>query len=370
MENLYKKIPILIAVLFFILITAWFFMGNLFVNPHTSTGRLPVVDFSKDYPQKKMHLQDIANLEYIPLETTKDVLFSEHARLSYVSDNYILVYEPLRGDIFIFHTTGKLFSHFNHKGGSGQEYAWIGGAGVIFDEKNEEIFVCHNSIQVYSLNGKFKRTLRVNTIRHESKVSNFDDEAFLIYDDMLTEPDRNEGAEKPYRLLSKTDGSLISVLNISLPKRYSSRIAQVEGKNWRPLLIYYLRNPHYGQDIMIADISSDTLYQLTQDKKLTPLLTRKPSVHASEPRLVWTTFLTTDRFILIGAFLLDFNSKGGRIPTFMYEFDTGEISKPLILDYDLRDWRIDSSPSTMDKNMTAELIQASSIIQAYKRQQL
>jgi len=59
----------------------------------------------------------------------------------------------------------------------------------------------------------------------------------------------------------------------------------------------------------------------------------------------------------------------------MYEFETGEISELSILDYDydvgsrMRNWRPRSSPA-IAKNMTAELIWPSSIINAYKAKQL
>ena len=135
---------------------------------------------------------------------------------------------------------------------------------------------------------------------------------------------------------------------------------------------------HYGQDLVIMDISSDTLFLLSPNKGLTPILTRKPSVHASEPRNIWTPFFTTDKFIQFGTFLLDFNSKGGGpMPTFMYDFKTGEISKLSILDAELGvkpwgsldEWGPGWTPS-IAKNMAAEMIQASSMIEAYQKKRL
>jgi len=353
-----------------VLQTLFFLMGSQLMSSQSKTVNLPVIDFSKNYPTKDIRLQDIADTEYIPLETTSDILLSDNAELSFVSDNYILVCEPLLGDIFVFNRTGKIYAHFNHKGQSGQEYPWIRYA--IFDERNEEIFVCNQSIQVYSLKGKYKRTLKINTQKYESTVYNFDDNALLVYDDLNIDPGlKFNPKRKPYRLMSKKDGSLISVLNIDLPKRYSTRIAKIEKSSWRPIQMYFPSNVHYGHDFMIADISSDTLYMLTQNKKITPLLVRKPSVHASEPRKVWTTLLTTDKFMIIGAVVLDFNSKGGKFPAWIYEFKTGKIYKEDISDSESERgiWRIISSPATA-KNMTAQLVQAPSIINTYKRKQL
>lgn len=99
------------------------------------------VDFSKNYPQKKMRLQDMADIEYVALETTDDILLGGSSTLSAVTDKYILVHEVQRGDIFLFdRKTGKLFSYFNHQGQSGQEYFWIMN-GTVLDEKKEEILL-------------------------------------------------------------------------------------------------------------------------------------------------------------------------------------------------------------------------------------
>lgn len=359
-----------------ILLVFIFFQGSQVISSQSRKVNLPVFDISKNYPQKKLILQDIADIEYVPLETTDDVLLSGGVVLSYISDKYILLHEPTLGDVFVFDRMGRLYSHFNHLGQSGFEYQWIN-TGVILDEKNEEIYVCSQVIQVYSLRGTYKRTLKINTFENEMNIFNFDDKSLLIYYDVNIEPGHEHKTKKdPYRLVSKKDGSLISVLNIHLPKRYSNAIPIIEKSGWHAIKYFYPRNPYYGQDLMIADISSDTLFLVSPSKGVTPILTRKPSVHAVDPKNVWTIYATTDKFIIIGMILLDFNSKGGRIPLFMYEYETGEISKVLISDSELETnplgsgrWGPNASPA-ITKNRVAELFQASSILEAFNGKRL
>ena len=358
-----------------ILLISFIIIRSQAISPQSKTGDFPVIDISKQYPSKKIDLQGIADIEYIPLETTDEILLSDKAVLSYVSDKYILIHEPLLGDIFVFNRTGGIYTYFNNKGQSGQEYLRIS-AGVIFDEENEEIFVCSQHIQVYSLNGEYKRTLKKNTLPDGTKVFDFNDEALFVYDDVIIDP-RFEGntKKKPYTFISKKDGNVISVLDIHFPIRYSTHIAKIEKNSWRPIGFYLSGGSMYdGQDFMIADMSSDTLYRLTQNKELTPILIRHPSVHASkEQRKVWTTLMTTDKFILIGVLTLDFNNskRGGRIPILMYKFETGEISEISFSDSenDRGKWGPSKSPA-IAKNMTAELIQAPEIINAYKKKLL
>lgn len=355
-----------------LLLTVFFLMFSRVASSQSSGGDLPVFDLNKQYPKKEKVLQEIADIEYVALETTDDVLLSGRPILSAVTDHYILIHEETLGDVYVFDRSGKIYSHFNHKGPSALEYGWIGSAGTILDEKQKEIYVCARSIQVYSLTGEYKRTLPLNTLDKELKVYNFDDESLLLYNGVIAGVGmKNKYKKNPYSLISKKDGSELSVVDIYLPERYSNMIVKKENNRERSTMIYYTYNMYYGPDFMIGDMSSDTLYLLTQNKKLTPVLTRKPSVHAAEPRIIWAPRLTTDKFIQIGLIPLDFNSRGGKTPVFTYEFETGEISRMTILDpeYGRGKWYPSTSPA-MAKNSIAELYQASSLVEMLKNYKL
>ena len=343
----------------------------------SQSGSLPVVDVSKNYSLEKLNLQDMASVEYVPLETTDDILLSGNAALSAVGDKYILVHEGQLGDIYLFDRhTGKLKSHFNHKGGSGMEYTWIKN-GTILDEKAEEIYVCSQFIQVYSLEGKYKRTLKIDCFGHDMSILNYDDQSLLIYDDIVIEPGREkETTHTPYRFISKKDGSPMGTLDIYFPQRVPIAIAQQEGNMWRPYKFSYPSNARFGDDLMLMNVSSDTLYKLSPQKRLTPIFTRTPSVYASKLRNIWMPLLTTDKFMLFGTFVIDFNSTGGKIPKFMYDFKTGQVKKVSIIDHELnygirgpREW--DSGSGTaIAKNMSAEFVSAPAMLEAYQKKRL
>ena len=343
----------------------------------SQSGSLPVVDVSKNYSLEKLNLQDMASVEYVPLETTDDILLSGNAALSAVGDKYILVHEFQLGDIYLFDRhTGKLKSHFNHKGGSGMEYTWIKN-GTILDEKAEEIYVCSQFIQVYSLEGKYKRTLKIDCFSHDMSILNYDDQSLLIYDDIVIEPGREkETTHTPYRFISKKDGSPMGTLDIYFPQRVPIAIAQQEGNMWRPYKFSYPSNARFGDDLMLMNVSSDTLYKLSPQKRLTPIFTRTPSVYASKLRNIWMPLLTTDKFMLFGTFVIDFNSTGGKIPKFMYDFKTGQVKRVSIIDHELnygirgpREW--DSGSGTaIAKNMSAEFVSAPAMLEAYQKKRL
>ena len=77
----------------------------------------------------------------------------------------------------------------------------------------------------------------------------------------------------PYLFLSKKSGDSISSLNIHFPVRYPIKVIDLftdsSGKNWFTsdnFAIPY--RIHGGQDFVIADVSSDTIYRLTNSVKL------------------------------------------------------------------------------------------------------
>jgi len=285
------------------------------------------------------------------------------------------------------------------------------GTGVILDEKNEEIFVFSQfRILVYSLAGAYKRTLKYPTDLTLTTANNLDDETLLVYDNYSFSYYRDTIINKPYKLLSKKDGSIVSELDIRLPVRFSNRTAQVidqgrgqENIMYIPLSIPIPKNMCYGQEFVISDISSDTIYLLTQNRELTPMLVRKPSVHSSEPRIVWSTIFTTDKFMILQKSIIDFIAaekgrpvsdvfmmydkfmilqksiidfiaaeKGRPVSDvfMMYEFETGEISEVSFIDNDLvRDWMPILSISA-PKNVYAHLISTPRLKAAYEAKQL
>jgi len=343
------------------------------------TGGLAIIDLSKNYPKKEIHLQDIAEIEYIPLETTDDVLLSGLCFLVYLSDKYIVIRDFTQRSVFVFNRNGKIITHLNQSGQGDKEYNYM--SGVVFDEKNEEIFVFDtpsaHRILVYSLTGEYKRTLKY---AEDLRITgyNFDNETLLVYDDNGLR--QNEYKENPYMFMSKKDGSIVSELDIRLPVRYSNSAimsVEVNGQSMMaPLNITLTNNRYYGQDLVIADMSSDTIYRLTKTKELTPLLVRTPSVHASEPRTVWVSDLATDKFIIFGKATLDFElvRKTQTVPsvTLTHEFETGETSEVSFVNDDFPSGK-NMGPAEVNtpfKNVAARLIQTPGLVEACKEKKL
>jgi len=316
-------------------------------------GDIAEIDVSQKYAEREVFLQDIAKVEYIPLETNDNTLIGI-SRTIYVSDNYIIVVNIGEGDIFVFDGKGKSKFSFNNRGQSGTEYVNL--SSIAFDEKAKEIFVTNSfaatpKFLVYSEDGKFKRSLPFPPDFSPRDIYNFDDKTLLVYDVLGLNQDNY--SKNPYLLIDKNDGRVVDTLNILLPVRISNRImleVEVDGqKGVMPMTLSINNNRSYGNNFLISDWSSDTIYRLTPQKELQPMIVRKPSVHNSDPKTVISNDLITNKYIFFTKAVFDFESaqKSRTFPTMslMYDFETMQLNeyKLINVDYDARSVGFDAA---------------------------
>ena len=345
------------------------------------------IDLSISYPHKKIHLQSIAEIEYVALETTDNVLLDGSFRLSSLSDKYIVGWQNKTNEIFIFNRNGKIVTKINKFGRSGAEYTSI--EDILFDEKNEEIFVVEppevGHIQVYTLNGEYRRTLNYSKDFSDLRLYNFDDETILIYVDdersSMIKLFLSTGSQspvqfvdpvRPYMLMSKKDGTITSELNILIPERYALSYV---GEN--KLSLYRLSyNRYHGQDFVIADMSSDTIYTLSKNKELAPLFIRKPSVNSSNPLVVWSSMFITDTFSVLLTAKKNESSRNMNTAVFrdtlIHDLNTGEINKVTFVNDDCPSarWMPSVGVQLPQINVVVGLLQTSGLFNAFQRKQL
>lgn len=293
---------------------------------------LVTVDIAADYPKDKIRLQDIADVEYVPLAMSDEVLLNSNDRLFHLSDRYIMVYG--RDNIFVFNRAGEIVSHFNRRGRGPGEYASIGD--IVFDEAADEIFVADipEKIEVYTTTGQHRRTITLPA-KSAFRLYDFDGEALLVCDDGRMPATNGKANPTPFQLVSKTDGTIVETLPITMPERYSTTaFRQLTGGDGvtrnMPVLMITTNNRLGSSNFTLTDISSDTVYTYTRERALTPAFVRKPSVHASEPRVVWGMELVTDSFVVFEVQTLDFDSAlAGSYPpirSLKYDYGTGSVT--------------------------------------------
>jgi hypothetical protein len=344
---------------------------------------LVTIDISSDYPYEEIHLQEIADVEYIPLAISKEVLLTPTDQIFYLSDRYIMVANRGRGDIFLFDRTGAIVSRINRLGRAPNEYMTI--SHIVFDEQAGEIFVNDlfppRKIQVFSSAGEHRRTI---TLPEGWRIAtwNLDSEALLTYNNW-----HQDGGgpldTTPYYLISKNDGAILDTLPIVLPVRYStSTVQSVPGQGPNGQTSYRVWDFRVwnhrlgGRNITLADISSDTIYHYSPERVLTPALVRTPSVHASEPRTVWGMELVTESFVVFSTVTLDFESafagNGYSIGRLMYDYATGRVVKPSFIDdnWPSGSWMVENYDTEAPVDTAVSMLDPLRIVEAHEKGEL
>lgn len=285
---------------------------------------LVTLDVTKDYPEKKNVLQDLADVKYIPLETKKNALLPNSAGcLGYVSDS-LIVARTSDNEIVLFNGDGSVRSSFRHVGQGSKEYQYI--IGMAVDPKAQEIFIVDYLLkyrmQVYSFTGQYKRTLPIPYKMILNSLQDFSADCLLACD-----MDVNQGISnraKPYMLLSKKTGEIVKELDIHFTKRMSNRMSKPFGENQTiSAALGYDPIVRCEDSYVIGDLSADTIYTYTPQGVLSPMLVRTPPVLSMEtPKVLLPDYRAGSYFFF---YLVDFE--------FDFETRTGFPDKYMVYDY-------------------------------------
>ena len=218
------------------------------------------VDVNASYPERELILQDIMDVEYVPLETTDE--FITHGYVESVGKHFFLVRNRNDGDIFIFDRTGKGIRKINRLGQGAEEYSQL--TEIILDEDNDEMFVKDNparKILVYDLSGNFKRSFKFANTGYYNYLFNYDRNHLIGYNSFPT-PKENEQA--CHLLISKQDGSVAREIRTPF-KEFKTPVLTKDELTVTPE--FYLTFPNHG-DWALVNTSSDTIYNYSADNNL------------------------------------------------------------------------------------------------------
>ncbi len=265
------------------------------------------VDVSKSYPKKELILQDLFDIEYVPLETTDEFVTAGNVRV--VDKDLIITKNNGRtdGDIFLFdRTTGKGIRKINRLGQGGEEYNNI--LEIVLDKDRQELFINNHyshKIKVYDLNGQFKRDFEQRENYFYDEMGVFDKD-WLICHDGYSNFDKEETKRNFFMLVSKQDGHIVEI-PIPYDKVKNGLILKRENGRLRDWSIRNKRLIHYKDGWLLNETSSDTIYHYSKDKGLVPFIVRTPSVQVMSPEIFLFPNVLTDRYCFMQVAEKEFN---------------------------------------------------------------
>lgn len=208
---------------------------------------LAVIDVSKEYPEKKISLTDIADVSYLHLNSDMDEYLYK-GRIDYVTENNIVVIDRSENSVLFFGKDGSPKSHFNRRGQGPEEYR--DAATVMYDEESDEVFVSpdfSNHIMVYSSQGEYKRKINLPQVNVNGQMELFDDESILVYDNTkLWQNIMQSGASEDFNI---TEHSVDSAFFF---------ISRLDGA-----VLDYVLLPNKGVDLSYKSLSGDFVGQVS-----------------------------------------------------------------------------------------------------------
>ena len=346
-------------------------VGLVGCNHSDTPEELIKVDTSASYPEKKLILQDFMDVEYIPLETNDE--FITQGGVMAVGKKCLLVKNWVNdGDIFVFdRATGKGIKKINRKGQGAEEYTFIND--IILDEDRNEIFVNSSqskTIQVYDLQGNYKRTLKHVDGMQYFNVFDFDKDNLICYDISVFEMD-GKAKDRPsfHSIVSKLDGSVTQ--QISIPFEVVKAPMLKEGDGVASTII--LSIIPCEKDWLLVETSTDTVYRYsTKDQKLKPFLVKTDN---GDSEMFLTMGVITNHYYFIDLIKKKFDFATGRgFPLFglMYDKQENALFSPVVCNGDyVNERKVSMSSSLIGEGVANyQRLAADRLVEALEKNEL
>lgn len=252
----------------------------------SSDNSLWVLDVTKDYPTKEVYLQDIAEVEYIPLETNDSILWIGR-EIIYMDEDYIVGGTGESG-VYFHDRTGKVLHSFHRKGPGPEEYT--GFTFSLYDKKSDEVVIrsFDERYVVYDKRGNFKRSFRQSLT--QDLLSGTAKDFFILNEKEFIE---YLYFHNFYRRKSRQTGEHLG--DIKLP-----------AKDFNVTLAYHKNNMRFSTAVnhfikddngyILTSFSSDTTYLLNANLQLTPIGVRIPPVSSMEKPIFLFPAKNTTRY--------------------------------------------------------------------------
>ena len=296
------------------------------------TGKnVPEVDVTQAKRFAPLKVSEKATVEFIPLETNADFLLDRVAgALINVTENYIVTVNITEGKLFVFSRQGKALHTFSRKGQGPEEFVYP--IAVRVDEKSKEIFVLdYQKVQVYSLTGKYKRSLNIPENVKIGSMFNYDDKHLICYDNHNLDRQGEKVTEQPFFLFSKKDGKITRI-----PLTIQNRIGQSmyierDGKKMVVTMNNIAPMVKNGDEVVLSDMGSDVVY-LYKKGKVTPLLKRNPGTMDFNPRSAMGVVMKLGDIVWLREVKKEVKGPRPDINMLTYDVSTGEVNNLVLWD--------------------------------------
>lgn len=250
-----------------------------------SGSELLVFNMDEKYDKKDILMSEIADIEYIPLQSQDSFFY--HWAIGHSRD-YIVTYNYRNNDIVFFDKKGNPSHIVNKKGPGPDEYSSLITAS--YDGETDDLFVStyDRKIYVYDKLGNLKKIYDVKDKKFTTDFANFGD-------DYIVCSHESSSADAIY-MINRSTGE---VEDISIPYEKEINLSVVVEQNAN--FISKRNLPKFtifpkGDQIQLTEYSSDTIFLMDKNKEMTPVFVRQPKVSEQEVPKVIHGLMETDKY--------------------------------------------------------------------------
>lgn len=259
-------------------------------------------DVTKEYPTKEIYIQNIADVDYIPLETNDSILWRGREVL-YLDDDYIVGANRNNG-VYFHDGKGKALNMFNKMGQGPKEYLDM--YKVQYDKKSDEIYINDMfKYYVYDKEGNFKRSFQGIEDKLYSRIEQF----FILNEDELIQYNYNNH----YTRVSRLTGEHLGDIKLGVADSTTTLSFRKNNMIFNTIVSHFTKDK---EGYIITSFSSDTTYLLTSNLQLKPIGVRIPPVSSQDVPVFLLPVKNTPRYYFMSTI-----KKEDSFPTKAYMMD-------------------------------------------------
>ena len=315
---------------------------------------IPVIDLTKRYPERTVDLGEIADIRYVPLETTEKSLISSVTNVA-MRDNRIIIYDYEEKKVFIFDGEGRYLRRVSAFGAGPREYLNPHHCAVDFD--NELIYIFdfgwpRSTLKVFDFDGYWVRKVDVGEIPSFDEMYLFDNDRLIVRCDptmALNDQRKDMIGNNPYWFIDvntgetgnmpiEVDGKAIGANN--------NVTARTDG-GYISMSYVGIKSTHkYDNQVIISEFT-DTLAYRGVNGTLVPLVRLiQPEGNDRDQQTLTSISYMTDRFIAFNSVKKRVDRQSGKMEVLnrrylMYDRENKSVSESYINERDIENGTCD-----------------------------
>ena len=272
---------------------------------HRSTDGLPVIDVTKNFPEKELRLTDIADVTYVHLDSKHDD-FLYKGSICYITENTLVVNDLVTQSVLFFSKDGAPKSRFSRYGNGPEEYSGLLN-NVLYDEAADDVFIYggayKNFIQVYSSKGEFKRKLFLpHGVQVVGQMDIFDSQSLIVFNmgNIINKTanfdNRNylpHPIDSSFFLISKADGQVLEYIQMAASQNDLSLKVPTGGIALPPIGSCIAK---HTTGFLLSYPETDTVFHYSKNKELTPVICKIPPVDKQDPKIILINCIDLEKY--------------------------------------------------------------------------